>query len=440
MDTSWFDQFTRVIATTRSRRALAQALAALPVAGVGHLLMEEALARRRRRKNQPQAEKKKKKKAQFCLNGQTITASASRKSKKKLRNQGAVPGACPSRPTCNPACPAGRRCCGVTCVSDPWASQTTFGTYGNGLSNFSSPFAVSLTPDALTVLVANRAGHRASVWTRPDARSTDWSPQATFGSIGSSIIHFAYPEGAAITADGLTALIADASNHRISAWKRSAPGNNDWIPEARFGSEGTGEAQLKFPAAISLSPDGLTAYIADRGNHRVSVWTRPSATRIDWSPQSRFGSGPGSANNQFDDPSGVAVSPDGLTAWVSDSDNRRVSVWSRPNRTSLWNPVTTFGSNGSAPDQFAQLRGVTVSADTLTAWVSDVNNGRIAIWSRPNPGSTTWTPVSMFGTQGSGPSNLHFPQGIAISGDGLTVVSADSFNNRIAVWTLSCPA
>jgi DNA-binding beta-propeller fold protein YncE len=440
MDTAWFDHFTRVIATTRSRRALTQTLAALPVASAGNLLVEEALARRWRRRNRTQAEKKKKKKAQFCLNGLTITASASKKSKKRLRNQGAVSGACPSAPACSPPCPSNQRCCGGSCVSSSWTNQTTFGTSGSGPSNFSSPFGLSLTPDARTALVADRYGHRAAIWTRPNASSSDWSPQATFGSIGSSTIHFAHPHGAAITPDGLTALIADTSNHRISVWKRSGPGSTDWVPEARFGSEGAGEAQLKFPRGITLSPDGLTAYVADRGNNRVSVWTRPGATRIDWSPQSRFGSGPGSANNQFNNPNAVTASPDGLTAWVADGSNHRISVWSRPNRTSGWSPVVTFGNGGSFPNQFNVPSGVAVSPDILTAWVSDRNNSRIAVWSRTDAGSTVWTSVTSFGTQGGGATNLHFPEDIAITADGLTALSADSFNARIAVWTLPCPA
>jgi DNA-binding beta-propeller fold protein YncE len=50
-------------------------------------------------------------------------------------------------------------------------------------------------------------------------------------------------------------------------------------------------------------------------------------------------------------------------------------------------PLTTFGSQGSGPNQFQYLAGVAVAADEQTVWVADQFNNRVSVWSQtcPNP-------------------------------------------------------
>ena len=64
-------------------------------------------------------------------------------------------------------------------------------------------------------------------------------------------------------------------------------------------------------------------------------------------------------------------------------------------------------------------------------------NNRIAVWTRPSTTSTTWSYSAQFGTQGSGDSNFSVPTGVFVSADTLTAWVADSGNNRIAIWTHS---
>ncbi|MFM9107890.1 MAG: hypothetical protein ACKOWF_14460, partial [Chloroflexota bacterium] len=101
-----------------------------------------------------------------------------------------------------------------------------------------------------------------------------------------------------------------------------------------------------------------------------------------WQNQTTFGSA-GSGSSQFSNPGGIAVSVDGLTAWVADESNSRISVWTRPdtgaNKTA-WTNQTTFGSDGTGSSQFSRPYGVVVSADGLTAWVADYKNNRISVW------------------------------------------------------------
>jgi DNA-binding beta-propeller fold protein YncE len=220
-----------------------------------------------------------------------------------------------------------------------------------------------------------------------------------------------------------------------------------WGNQTTFGSQGFDPNQFYQPPGVALSGDGLTAAVADTGNHRISVWTRTTATGTDWTPQTTFGSDSygGSGSTEFDFPNAVALTGDGLTAVVADTNNYRISVWTRPGTTggdaTNWTNQTTFGDrDGPGPGQFTNPAGVALSVDGLTVAVADPGNNRISVWTRTTATGTDWTPQTTFGSQGSDPNQFSGPRGVALSVDGRTAVIADLNNNRISVWTITCPA
>jgi len=103
---------------------------------------------------------------------------------------------------------------------------------------------------------------------------------------------------------------------------------------------------------------------------------------VTWSAAGTFGSA-GALPNQFANPTGVALSGDGLTAWIADNGNTRIDVWVRPSSaSSSWALATTFGTAGTGLDQFRAPSGVAVSRDLLTVWASDLMNNRVSVWNR----------------------------------------------------------
>jgi DNA-binding beta-propeller fold protein YncE len=223
-------------------------------------------------------------------------------------------------------------------TSSEWVNQTTFGDYGDAAGEFRSPTGVALSGNETTALVADAFNDRVSVWTRRSATSTDWTNQSTFGSgpdwsdpdtIGSGADdanQFWSPAGVAVSADSLTALVADKLNDRISVWTRNSGGRPKWTNQTAFGSDGSGRWELTFPEDVIVSRDGLTAWVADSDNDRISVWRRSNSKSTDWAVEATFGS-EGNGARQFRSPSGLAASGDGLTVWVADSNNSRISVW-----------------------------------------------------------------------------------------------------------------
>ncbi len=318
--------------------------------------------------------------------------------------------------------------------STAWSYSAQYGTFGSGDSQLGFPAGVAVSADGLTTWVADSFNSRIVIWTRPNAGSTSWSYDARFGSSGAGAGTFLAPVGLFASGDRKTTWVADHDNNRISIWTRSGPSAQEWNPSVQFGSLGVGPANLVSPAGVSLSADGLTAWVADSGNSRITVWTRPTASSMEWSPNAQFGAY-GSGDSEFDNPTTVVASPDTLTVWVADQNNNRITVWTRPNASStVWSYNTQFGSYGSGDSYFATPAGVFVSADTLTAWVADYYNNRIAIWTRPAASSTTWSYSAQFGTYGSGDENFAFPYAVVVSPDGLTAWVADYNNNRISIW------
>ncbi|MFT4038868.1 MAG: hypothetical protein QM692_11860 [Thermomicrobiales bacterium] len=443
MDQPAFDHLTRAVAALRTRRAtataLATGLAALPLLGGSALLPQDTAAKRKRHQQGAHAEKKKKKKkATYCLNGATTQVTLTKKSKKRLKKQGATPGAC--APTgCATACPSSQRCCGAACVTGAWANQTLFGLGGFGSDQLNKPRGIALSADTLTAAIADTMNVRVSIWTRPSASSTAWAPFTTIGSPGSGPGGLAFPTGVAISPDAHTIWIADATNNRIAVWSDTS---GIWMPLTTFGGLASGSASNRFnlPFDVAITADGLSAAIADFGNNRVSIWTRPANDPVTWTNQQVFG-GAGSQPDKVQSPGGVAISADGRTVLVADTNNHRISVWTRPSSSTAFAAQTTFGSgSGSAPAQFASPSRVALASDMLTAYVADTGNDRVAIWSRPTASSSDWAPVTTIGSAGSAPEQLNDLRGVAISPSGQTLWIADVENSRISVWAMACPA
>jgi len=211
------------------------------------------------------------------------------------------------------------------------------------------------------------------------------------------------------------------------------PAPEPWATQAPIGSgPGTGNNEFSSPWGVALSTDGLELFVADYDNRRIAVWSRTS-TSAAWTAQAPFGSGPGSGNGNFEAPSGVALTADGLTLYVSDSSsNHRIAVWTRTSTTAAWTAQTPFGAGS-----LSQPAGIALSSDDLTLYVADAFDNQIKWWTRTSTTSTTWTPQTPLGTTTPGQDDDKFwaPFGVAPSADGLTLYIADGGNFRVGVWT-----
>jgi tripartite motif-containing protein 71 len=121
-----------------------------------------------------------------------------------------------------------------------------------------------------------------------------------------------------------------------------------------------GVGLLDEPRQIAVHPTNHNVYVVNARAHQVVVFS-DGGTKL-----FTFGAG-GTGPGEFtDDPRGIAISADGSTAFVTDSGGGRVEAFNALTGAYLYQ----VGAKGTAPDQFAAPRGLTATADGHLA-VSD---------------------------------------------------------------------
>jgi YVTN family beta-propeller protein len=172
------------------------------------------------------------------------------------------------------------------------------------------PQNVAVTPDGSTALVTNATDQ--SVTTVDVATMV---PDPVDIPVG------AQPGGIAVTPDGSTAYVANAGSDSVST-----------IDIATRVKDPVDIAVGPFPASIAFTPDGSTAVVTNRMNDDTPV---PDPTKsgivstIDVATRTK---GPVDISG-FQMPMGIAITPDGATAWVSNVGAQSISSIDIASRT-----------------------------------------------------------------------------------------------------------
>ncbi|CAF0846828.1 unnamed protein product [Adineta steineri] len=295
------------------------------------------------------------------------------------------------------------------------------------------------------------------------------------GTAGTTLIRLDTPV-AVIVDNNSNFYVADSGNYRVLLF----PSNSTIGRMIINGSSGTGLNQFMEIDDIYIDANG-NIYVLDGTLSRVTKWTPGSTSGIivAGGPFIDYFDGHmdimGEVGRMF-------IEPQSSFIWIADSDNNRIVKWINSSTA-----LTVCGSYGTNSDQFnfpAALFVDTVAGNTL--YVVDCWNQRIQMWL---PGATSgltvagitsyygtrldqlWNPIAivvdsnrnMFivdfsnsrilkwkvgaifgvniaGTEPNGgisSSQLNTPGSISFSSNG-TLYVADTYNNRIQRFTISC--
>ena len=210
---------------------------------------------------------------------------------------------------------------------------------------FARPFAVQLSADGTFALISDRFNDRIR-WV--DIAS--WSVTTIAGSVSGgdrddeigTNAEFSSPGGLGIAADGSYALLADTANHKLrriglnGSYSVTTIAGNRIKADGGTGDDGIGvAARLDEPSGCAISSEGCFAVFSERFAARLRTVTLRAGCNapfdIDGEVQLLAGlyNTAGTADGvgseaRFEEPSAVALYPDGSFVVVADTQNHRI--------------------------------------------------------------------------------------------------------------------
>jgi DNA-binding beta-propeller fold protein YncE len=198
-------------------------------------------------------------------------------------------------------------------------------------------------------------------------------------------------------------------------------------------------SRFRYPAGVSISPDGVYALVGDYGNHMIRqiIISTASVTTLAGVAGSSGSTNGAGTNSQFNNPQVVSISPDGLYALVADYSNDliRQIIISTGYVTTLAGVTGSAGSTNGIGTiaRFDHPVGVSISPDGVYALVADYSNDMIRQINLSTGNVTTLAGTGSSGSTNGIGTNSQFsgPRGISISPDGVYALVADTSNNLV---------
>ena len=250
-----------------------------------------------------------------------------------------------------------------------------------------------------------------------------------------------YPVGMAISRSGTFAVVTEKNSHRVriidiltSQVTTLAGSGNDTFTDGN----GT-QASLSAPEGVAISPDDSFVLVVE-GFQSISHRVRRIviATGV---VTTLAGNGAGYADGvgtmaKFNQPRGVAISPDGSYALITDAVNLRVRRLDLNSSavTTVAGSTQGFADGMGASVQFNQfLLGVSIDPSGSYALICDVSNHRIRRLDIASLQVTTLAGSSTVGFQdGTGTLAIFArPRGVSIDATGSYALIADGDIHRI---------
>ncbi len=364
--------------------------------------------------------------------------------------------------TCGLSQPAGTAGCVSEDGSGPCAD-------GHGLR---SPYSVAVSPDGKSVYVASAGSDAVARLNRNRTTGALTQPAGTAGCISETGAGpcadghgLDSPRDVAVSPDGKSVYVVSWYSQAVVRLNRNPTtgaltqpaGTAGCIGEPGWGEPCADGHALNGPEKVTVSPDGKSVYVASFSGNAVARLNRNRTTGALSQPAgtagciSEDGSGPCADGHGLRNPSGVVVSADRKSVYVTSlhdavarlNRNRTTGALSQPGGT-----AGCISEDGSGPcadgHGLVSPNGVDVSPDGKSVYVPSIDSNAVA---RLNRNRTTGALTQPAGTAGcisetgAGPCadghGLFSPIGVAVSPDGKSVYVASASSTTSAVARLN---
>jgi DNA-binding beta-propeller fold protein YncE len=223
-----------------------------------------------------------------------------------------------------------------------------------------------------------------------------------------------YPSGLEVAPNG-DLVVANTGDNAVMRY--SASGTQLW----RIGSHGTGTGQFFNPRDVAVDSQGRV-YVADTRNSRIVRLTANGQWDITFA---------GPTNDRISWPMGITISDD--VVYVADAGKNKARAFTLDGQ-----PVTGVGTTGTGiwtstgACQFPDLRDVDADDDG-NIYIANYKGSNVAVL---GPGGAC---LRTFGSNGTAGNQFKTPYGIRLANDPVTneelVYVADGNNNQVKAWT-----
>ena len=316
---------------------------------------------------------------------------------------------------------------------------------------FDEPVGVAISRSGSFALATDRTGHRVRIIDLVTLRVSTLagSGTSTFADGQGALASFSAPESVAISADDSFALVVEGwqtTSHRVRHIVIATGVVTTLAGNGAGSADGVGTwATFNQPRGIALSPDGTYALVTDRLNYRVRRLDMASKTVTTVAGSTEgFVDGTGTNAKFSSIMFQLAIDPTGSYALICDIDNNRIR-----RLVLASSQVTTLAGSGQGGFQdgigisaiFNWPHGVSIDPTGTYALIADYWNRRIRRIVLATAQVTTLAGTGDASAVDGVGANSAFNalHSINIDGSGTFALIADSANNRIRRIALSSP-
>jgi YD repeat-containing protein len=265
-------------------------------------------------------------------------------------------------------------------AAEACTSACKAGIAGSGAGEFQAPQGIAYDRSNGNIYVSDTANNRIEAFNTKGGfvKAFGWgvhdgkeeletcTTSCKAGNAGSGHGQLSSPAGLNIDSSG-NLWVADSANSRIQEFSAEGAYLN------AYGKHGAGNDEFSAVNDVTLCNGNL--YAVDSANRVQELSTEGKYI-------TQFGA-VGNETGHFTKIARIACNAKNNDLYVTDEGSSRIQVF-----TSSGTPVGSFGSEGKEPGQLSTPVGIAIS-ESGSAYISDSANSRISVWSPGNPAAHT---------------------------------------------------